>query len=450
MLTRYYNGDEVMTQSWLSAKPPELDRLANKFARALVWQDNFVVATMGSSVTRGVGNCQADNYPNQLENLLGPLLNQANVTLEIRNSSLDGRCGDTSRNQIWCMPTLAGPAPDVLHYSWTYFDTNPTLRAQTHERFLRWSLLQPGAPIPQILSANACTKATEAEHAMMRQYASYGAGRLCMTRGIAAQGWPGKVWGEVGDGLHNTTRAGMAADTSDARRDSLGVVFRNWHPGPLLFQTTADTLAYSYTEALLIAINKIRATNNPYAVWPKERPSLSASDLPEIAHCNDVWCQSDALPACLTFSHPTFGESTIKTLEGKDSHWSIQRLGGSEPYPEQSLNLKRCEFDYQCGGLVPSDDGNNAIRFQLPAMRTGLVAVCCQAKDCGEQLRDASWRYALNGIAIEPTEQTFPERKCLLIQSSADEQTLERGSHELTILAPAGRRVPPLTHILSR
>ena len=26
------------------------------------------------------------------------------------------------------------------------------------------------------------------------------------------------------------------------RRDSLGVVWRNWHPGPLLFQTVADSL----------------------------------------------------------------------------------------------------------------------------------------------------------------------------------------------------------------
>jgi hypothetical protein len=42
-------------------------------------------------------------------------------------------------------------------------------------------------------------------------------------------------WGGVGDGLHTTTRYGKT-DEGGAREKSLGVVWRNWHPGPLGFQ----------------------------------------------------------------------------------------------------------------------------------------------------------------------------------------------------------------------
>jgi hypothetical protein len=37
-------------------------------------------------------------------------------------------------------------------------------------------------------------------------------------------------WGYVGDGYHNTTRYGELEE-DEGRRDSLGVLLRNWHPG---------------------------------------------------------------------------------------------------------------------------------------------------------------------------------------------------------------------------
>ena len=69
-----------------------------------------------------------------------------------------------------------------------------------------------------------------------------------MTRGLLKHGMkkaPG--WGEVGDGIHTTTRYGELE--TDARKKSLGVFYRNWHPGPLGFQVVADAIAWRLASA---------------------------------------------------------------------------------------------------------------------------------------------------------------------------------------------------------
>ena len=89
-------------------------------------------------------------------------------------------------------------------------------------------------------------------------------------------------WGQIGDGYHNITRYGEL-ETDPHRRDrlvmgifvvifqpilifnqsrfchrySLGVVMRNWHPGPMGFQLTSDAFTYVYTKALLQALDRI-------------------------------------------------------------------------------------------------------------------------------------------------------------------------------------------------
>ena len=70
------------------------------------------------------------------------------------------------------------------------------------------------------------------------KYAKFGFNVLFMTKGLP----PGQKlgWGEVGDGVgHTTTRYGEAE--SDDRKKSLGVFYRNWHPGPLGFQVSTMT-----------------------------------------------------------------------------------------------------------------------------------------------------------------------------------------------------------------
>jgi hypothetical protein len=66
------------------------------------------------------------------------------------------------------------------------------------------------------------------------RYAKFGANGINLEQGLKAGAYKGKVWGAVGDGMHKTTRYGESDDVLEARKQSLGVVFRNWHPGPLV------------------------------------------------------------------------------------------------------------------------------------------------------------------------------------------------------------------------
>ena len=100
----------------------------------------------------GYGNCRLDCYQQQLQRLLGPVLAIASVKLEVRNTGQGGNCGDSFKNQVWCIPMLVGDDVDVTHYSWTYFEAgNPDdYVAMHHEMFFRWSLLMPRAPVPEL------------------------------------------------------------------------------------------------------------------------------------------------------------------------------------------------------------------------------------------------------------------------------------------------------------
>lgn len=270
-----------------------IEFLAHKAARALVWQDRFVVGAMGSSVTAGHDNCLADSYEAQLERLMGPVWAAGGATLEVRNAGQGGGCGDNFANQVPCMRQIVGDDVDEIHYCWTYFEPlhersigaalhagrkPPTVdvAAMYHEAFVRWALLMDRSPAALIIDATdgnpklsnvhggieaacpqndpsqfaACKRevlhnesgrgtpdcGSKQDAALLRAYGPFGANVLCMANGIAQRGYRGKVWSAVGDNLHNTTREGDRLATNDPRRQSLGVVWRNWHPGPLLFQ----------------------------------------------------------------------------------------------------------------------------------------------------------------------------------------------------------------------
>ena len=98
-------------------------------------------------------------------------------------------------------------------------------------------------------------------------YAKWGVNAVCLQGGLKQLGYVGKKWGAVGDGTHLMTRYGdqavppplpatATAAQIAARKKSLGVVFRNWHPGPLGFQVVADGLLYYYTAAMLRALDR--------------------------------------------------------------------------------------------------------------------------------------------------------------------------------------------------
>lgn len=447
MLEDYYGDHQVMQETWYNDASRNNQFLADKIARAIVWEDRFIIGALGSSVTAGNGNCRYDNYTSQLHRLLSPLFAAGNVSVEIRNTAQGGECGDSHRNQVWCINSLAGSDLDVLHYSWTYFEASDRNREQTHELFYRWSLMQSGSPVPQILYTNDCEHVSDKDSSLLENYERYGANFLCMTRGIKKAGYKGKVWGEVGDTIHDTTRYGEAADVYADRRESLGVVFRNWHPGPLLFQTTADAMVYAYTDAMLLAIDQIGKTADPKKRWPFDRMSIDPKTLPPVEACNEDWCNGSTPPACLTFSTPVFGSSNIRWLEDESPGW--QRWDGKVrvSYPEIKKQLPQCQYNHHCGGLIFREPEKQLV-FQLPEFEKGIIALCCLGKKCGDKLKAANLEYKLNNNPIPDAPEVMMADKCLNIQRTHSPANIGQDRQVLSISVPAGVSMPPITHIM--
>ena len=80
------------------------------------------------------------------------------------------------------------------------------------------------------------------------------------------------------------------------------VGFRNWHPGPLFFQTTADALAWKYSHAMLRAIDEILKEKNPLKKWPEE-----IVPMPEIG--SPIKCKQcdKGVPYCYDGEWPIYG-----------------------------------------------------------------------------------------------------------------------------------------------
>jgi hypothetical protein len=138
--------------------------------------------------------------------------------------------------QIFCVRQLAGDDVDVLHYSWNHFEAgkDPSTLQSYREMLVRWALMMPRSPALHIMNTDDLKSDEECGRAfgtprMFEAYAQYGANAVCLQTGLLLSGkWQGQVWGEVGDGLHTTTRYGEHVNVTQSRRQSLGVMFRNW------------------------------------------------------------------------------------------------------------------------------------------------------------------------------------------------------------------------------
>jgi len=240
-LESYYGGSEILRNS-IFLKPGttlytrSLDFLANKLARAVVHNDRFVVAAIGSSVTAAHDNCHYDSYPNQLMRTLSPVFAAAGIALEVRNAGNGGVCGDDFRNQVFCIRQLVGDDIDVLHYSWNHFEAGKEYRTllSFREMLVRWALMMPRSPAVHIMNSDELRSDEDCGRAygtpeMFQAYSQYGANAICLQTGLLRSGrWQGEKWAEVGNGIHQTTRYGELADVTQKRRESLGVMFRNW------------------------------------------------------------------------------------------------------------------------------------------------------------------------------------------------------------------------------
>lgn len=424
----------------------------------MVWMDAFTIGVIGSSVAAGHDNCAYDAYEAQLERQMAPIWALARAKFRVKNAGQGGGCQDSFRNQIWCVRAMLGDDIDVGHYSWTYFEAGRPARVE-HESFIRWLLMMPKAPAGWILNAGGSKQTTCLEEAlhntpdMAPKYGKFGFNTLCIVTGVDAHGYPGLKWGAVGDGMHNTTRYGQ--NETEARRQSLGVFFRNWHPGPLGFQVTADAFAYYYLEAMLRALDLIAkvvpesadqaavAAKHSELVtkWPKTPPLFDLKQLGVPLYCDATFCNGPEPPGCSNYELPVFGKGAVVVLKMNDelnpfndkydpnTTWKLYRAPASDLIPREEKSLPYCGHADQCGGWQAA--GGSAagwITFRLPRMHVGRVVVCINA-DKGKAFLTANTVFMIEKETLHPTEADEVYSKCLEVQREFPSTTTNTKGH---------------------
>ena len=322
------------------------DKLVDTMARAIVTDDQkqFLMGGIGSSVMAGHDNCHYDSYQTQMERFFQPVWEAAGMEFVFQNAGEGGGCGDSYENQHYCVRQNVSPDVDIVHYSWTYFEHGGAHKE--HENLVRWTQMLPKQPPVHIFNTGKVPNGNGQDRQLMTQYADYGFNAFYMTTGFyngghpydseKSQGTDRFSWGYVGDGYHETTRYGEDEE-DEARKSSLGVVMRNWHPGPMGFQLTSDAFTYTYTRAILKALELIETDfdedKDPRDRWDaSERELLLKNDLPEPKYCDRDICVVDEPPGCLNYELPTYGywgarvedpTDDLNPYFGETQKWSV-------------------------------------------------------------------------------------------------------------------------------
>jgi len=360
---------------------------------------------------------------------------------------MTGNCGDNYMNQPMCMQHTLGLEVDLVHYSWTYFEHQDV--EQYQERFIRWAYQFPHRAIPTILNTDNCNKHLDNGKARPKMYAKYGEfgmNYLCMQGGVYEatgfdKGKPGFEKGSVGDKLHETTRYGEN-ETDKVRQRSLGVGFRNWHPGPLIFQTVADALGWQYSNAILKAIDMILAEENPKMKWA---PFPEAIDLGEPSHCNPEVCATNTLPSCNNFETPTYGQPSVAMIDPSDgeypydaSSYNWRRKDGpiTNYMPRQEMSKPECKHLDHCSGWQRGGMQDSGwIVFKFSNLETGHILFCCQDKKGGKEALESGQLIAeLDGEKKELS--LIMGGKCILVQERFVESSDKDRSHFLGVFQP--------------
>jgi len=432
-LDDYYQHSPILENTWNN--PMEgvgLQRLADKMKK-----DTFVIGVIGSSVAAGHDNCNYDSYERQLERTLQPIFEFYGKTVEVRNAGEGGGCGDSYRNQIWCVRQLVGDDVDVVHYSWTYFEAGDRTVNKWHETFIRWSLLLDSAPVPTIINVG------EGGHGdrLYDHYKQFGYNTIFLQKGLKKQ-FPNykKKWGVVGDGMHNETRYGGS-----------GVMWRNWHPGPLSFELLSNALAKTYVEAL-----KLSLTQKSLFHMTK---MLSQADFPKPVFCDPKWCASEEPPGCVNYEQPTYGTPQIRivTPETDDlmpyttlydettKDWEYSINGLSRLIPRADRARKECQHLDHCAGYLSRSDSWTT--FRLPRMTKGQIFVCCTTgKRCGDKMLD--FDFVLDGHQIDHHTIKKEFGKCVQILDGFHSDMQDSSGH-LYLAVRGGEEQVRISHVIT-
>ncbi|KAL3795930.1 hypothetical protein HJC23_002201 [Cyclotella cryptica] len=362
-------------------------------------------------------------------------------------------------NDFSCMHTLCfwdvmilkniSPNVDIVHYEWSYFEHGGA--AEYHESLIRWTQMLPKQPPVHIFNTGILVATNNNDDQFCTLYAKYGFNVWYQMTGFTNGGYDYEsekkldppldrfAWGQHGDGYHTRTRYGEL-ETDEIRKESLEVVMRNWHPGPLAFQLTADAFSYVYAKAIHKALELIEKDINdgydPRDKWSaSERPMLLKRDLPEPISCDPTYCTLDEPPGCLNFELPTYGNWGARIEDPTDSlnphlgevqKWSlwhedndIWKLVAKEDisYFKDRDDKEICRHLDACGGISAQKVDDGMVVFRLPKMEVGLVVICgCCGKDVGENMFKSNPNIDIlyNTVKLDPNSfDIWPNPKCV-------------------------------------
>jgi hypothetical protein len=322
--------------------------------------------------------------------------------------------------------------------------------------------LQWGASVEQLKVFNAA-------------YAKFGFNSYLMERHIALNGkYPGKEWGVVGDGQHSTTRKGEAlVGIDDEEVKSQGVVFRNWHPGPLGLQAVADASSYFYLRAFVDAVDRIVSAANdghdPTQLWPLHEPDvvipypvhagvsgrpltdfIVATSKPNYIVLNKeapsfneaelftALLSMQTFPSCVSYESPIFGRQGLQAIpnglrdnpyaedftKNKYKGWKVVQGPRTELIPAKDRSRPECAMADRCGGIVDETGEGGWVVYRLPDMEIGFIIVCFDPTNCGgnpysEELkkehREKDFEFEFDRIPLTPSYHL--QDKCVVVQS---------------------------------
>ena len=464
LLEEYYNGAEqtkrMLLDAWQSQwnfDNPEgtardrVDKLVDTMARALVTDDQteFIIGTIGSSVAAGHDNCHYDSYESQLERTFAPVWEAAGMKLVAQNAGEGGGCGDDFNNQVFCIKQNVSPNIDIAHYTWTYFEHGEE-KFTARENLIRWTQMLPHQPPVHVFNAGLNDHDDkDQEEGLVEYYSKYGYNQFYIKQGHTNGGYDYQsdsskgidhyAWGFIGDGYHSTTRYGVNEPSPD-RKESLGVVFRNWHPGPLAFEFLSDAFAYTYSKAILEALDMIESAitsgKDPRKTWSaSKRKILLKKSLPEPKYCEPRYCVVDEAPGCLNYELPTYGNWGARVEDANDNlnphqgalqNWEMwyeptdfwHMVGKQDTAIFQDREDKEiCKHLDQCAGISATSSENGMVVFRLPKMEVGLVVICmCCGKDVAEEqiLSNPFIEIKYNNAVLDRTQwDKWPNNKCV-------------------------------------
>ena len=292
----------------------------------------------------------------------------------------------------------------------------------------------------------------------------------------------------------NPARYGEALPDDDPRKESLGTVYRNWHPGPLGFQVAADAFAYVYVTGLLLALDIIeedmKANVDVLERWfatdrklesmeeeetenlqtlqlhvPPSKPSMHhrlrsvilppLGDMPEPLFCDPLYCSTPHPPSCLNYEKPTFGTPGITVQsQGKwqvfnEPHSWTNMVGKKDRAiikekhdPEWE---RKCTHLDACGGIWAMDATQGPLTFELPSSRmtAGLVFICVtpyHMKTAATEnlLENRNVTFRLNDRVLDKSKMDpYPMKKCLRLLKAFGEDGFEKEETMLLTLEMA-------------